>query len=114
MNDLTPTPSGPADEIDGRDQPCAGRREGRGAHRAGRPTRAKPFYELHYPFSEDDFPGGPRTVCLALTLRMQQLVGMPVPADERGGPTEERRGSGNAVDRLAASIEILEPAEVLH
>ena len=36
--------------------------------------KGEPFYQLHYPFSETDFPGGPRTVCLALTLRMQQLA----------------------------------------
>ena len=46
-------------------------------------------------------------------MRMQQLVGMPVPDDERGGPTEEGVDE-KTIDRLAASIEILEPAEVAH
>ena len=23
--------------------------------------KGEPFYQLHYPFSETDFPGGPRT-----------------------------------------------------
>ncbi len=75
--------------------------------------KGKPFYELHYPFTEDDFSGGPRTVCLALSLRMQQLVGMPVPDNERSRPTEEGVEQ-STVDRLAASIEILDPAEAVH
>ena len=73
----------------------------------------KPFYELHYPFTKDDFPGGPRTVCLALTLRMQQLIGMPVPHNERNGPTEEGIEQ-STIEQLAASIEIVEPAEMVH
>ena len=75
--------------------------------------KGKPFYQPHYPFEANDFPGGARTICLALTMRMQQLVGMPVPDDERGGPTEEGVDE-KTVGRLAASIEILEPAEVVH
>ena len=72
--------------------------------------KGKPFYQLHYPFEANDFPGGARTICLALTMRMQQLVGMPVPDDERDGPTEEGVDE-KPIDRLAASIEVLEPAE---
>lgn len=75
--------------------------------------KGKPFYELHYPFTEDDFSGGPRTVCRALSLRMQQLVGMPVPDNQRSRPTEEGVEQ-STVDRLAASIEILDPAEAVH
>lgn len=112
MNELTPTPSGPADEI--MDAINRVRIDGKAVVRTERTIdKGKPFYELHYPFSEDDFPGGPRTVCLALSLRMQQLVGMPVPDDERAGPTEEGV-EPETIDRLAASIEILEPAEMVH
>lgn len=75
--------------------------------------KGEPFYQLHYPFSETDFPGGPRTVCLALTLRMQQLAGMPAPDDERDGPIEEGVDKAT-IDPLAASIEILEPPEPVH
>jgi len=76
-------------------------------------SKDKPFYELHYPFAETDFPTGPRTVCLALSVRIHELIGMPVPDDERDGPDEE--GVERAtIDRLAASIEILEPAETVH
>ncbi len=39
---------------------------------------------------------------------------MPVPDNERDGPTEESVVDEKTIDRLAASIEILEPAEVVH
>ncbi len=61
----------------------------------------------------NDCPGGARTICLALTMHMQQLAGMPVPDDERDGPTEEGVDE-KTIDRLAASIEVLEPAEMVH
>lgn len=88
--------------------------DGKAVVRAKRTTKkGKPFYELHYPFDANNFPGGARTLCLALTIRMHQLIGMPVPDDERDEPTE--KGVDKAtVDRLAASIEIIEPAETLH
>ena len=112
MNEMTPTPSGPADEI--MDAINRVRVDGKAVVRTERRMdKGKPFYELHYPFAEDNFPGGARTICLALTMRMQQLVGMPVPDDERGGPTEEGVDE-KTIGRLAASIEILEPAEVVH
>lgn len=112
MNDLTPTPSSPADEV--MDAVNRVRVDGKAVVRTERVIdKGKPFYELHYPFSEDDFPGGPRTVCLALSLRMQQLVGMPAPDDERGGPTEEGVAQ-TTIDRLAASIEILDAAAAVH
>ena len=75
--------------------------------------KGKAFYELHYPFSETDFPGGARTVCLALPLRLQQLVGMPVPDDQRDERTEESVDEAT-IERLAASIKILEPAGTVH
>ena len=74
-------------------------------------TKGKTRYEFDCPL--EDFPGGASTICLALTMRMQQLVGMPVPDDERDGPTEEGVDE-KTIDRLAASIEILEPAAVAH
>ncbi len=63
-------------------------------------------------------PGGPRTVCLALTTRIHELLRMAVPDDERDGPTEE--GVDHAtIDRLAASMEaasmeLVEPAETVN
>ncbi len=112
MNELTPTPPGPADEI--MDAINRVRVDGKAVVRTERTIdKGKPFYQLHYPFEANDFPGEAMTICLALTMRMQQLVGMPVPDDERDGPTEEGVDE-KTIDRLAASIEILEPAEVVH
>ena len=112
MNQIPPTPSGPADEI--MDAINRVRVDGKTVVRTERTIdKGKPCYEVHYPFAETDFPGGPRTLCLALNLRMQQLVGMPVPDDEREEPTEEGVDQAT-IDRLAASIEILEPAEPVH
>ena len=113
MNDVTRTPSGPVDKT--METVNRVRIDGKAVVRTERAiNNGKPFYELHYPFSEDDFPGGPRTVCLALSLRMQELVGMPVPDDERAEPTEEGVDQAT-VERLAASIEILvDPAEMVH
>ena len=88
MNSKAPTPSGADDEI--MDAISRARIDGMPVVRTERTIdKGEPFYQLHYPFSETDFPGGPRTLCLALTLRMQQLAGMPAPDDERDGPTEE-------------------------
>ena len=74
--------------------------------------KGEPFYQLHYPFSETDFPGGPRTVCLALTLACSSWR-MPAPDDERDGPIEEGVDKAT-IDPLAASIEIREPPEPVH
>ena len=74
--------------------------------------KGEPFYQLHYPFSETDFPGGPRTVCLALTLRMQQLA--HAGARRRARPTHRGGVDKATIDPLAASIEILEPPEPVH
>ena len=112
MNELTPTPSNPVDDT--MEAINRVRIDGKTVVRTERAVdNGKPFYDLHYPFSDDDFPGGARTICLALLVRMQQLVGMPVPEDERGGPTEEGVDQAT-VDRLAASIEIVEPEEHTH
>ena len=76
--------------------------------------KGKPFYQLHYPFEANDFPGGARTICLALTMRMQQ-AGRHARARRRAGRTHRGGASTRkTIDRLAASIEILEPAEVAH
>ena len=98
---MTPTPSGPANEI--MDAINRVRVDGKAVVRT----------ELHYPFAETYFPGGPRTLCLAVNQRMQQLVGTPVPDDERDEPTEEGVDQAT-IERLAASIEILEPPEPVH
>ena len=60
--------------------------------------------------AEGDFQGGPGTVRLALLVRMHQLIGTPAPGDERGDATEEGVDKA-AIDRLATSIELLEPSE---
>ena len=74
MNDFTPTPSGPVDET--MEAVNRVRIDGKAVVRTEQSTdNGEPFYELHYPFSEDDFPGGARTICLALALRMQQPGG---------------------------------------
>ena len=66
INSRTPTPSGPADEI--MDAINRVRIDGKAVVRTERTTsKGKTFYDLHYPFTETDFPGGPRTVCLALS-----------------------------------------------
>ena len=112
MNDVTPTPSGPVDET--MEAVNRVRIDGKAVVRTERSIdNGEPFYELHYPFSADDFPGGARTICLALAIRMHQLVGMPVPEDERGGPTEDGVDQAT-IDRVAASIEIVEPEERTH
>ena len=97
----------------GRDQPRPGRRQSGRAHRA-HDGQGKPFYQLHYPFRSKRLPRrGQGAICLALTMRMQQLVGILVPDDERDGPTEEGVDE-KTIDRLATSIEVLEPAEMVH
>ncbi|MCY4122334.1 MAG: hypothetical protein OXG72_15600 [Acidobacteria bacterium] len=112
MNELAPTPSAPAYEVI--DAINRVRIDGNAFVGTERTIdKGKPFYDLHYPFSETDFPGGARTVCLALTVRIHELIGMPVPDDERDGPTEEGVDPAT-IDQLAASIEIVEPAKTLH
>ena len=71
----------------------------------------KTFRKLHFP--RTDFPGGPMTVCVALILRMARLAGEAVPDDERDKLTPQGVDS-TTIERLAASIEIVEPAETVH
>ena len=71
------------------------------------------FRKLHFPFSRTDFPGGPMTVCAALILRTARLVGESVPDDERDKLTPQGV-DWTTIERLAASIEIVEPAETVH
>ena len=56
----------------------------------------------YYPFAEGDFPGGPRTVCRVLLVRMHQMIGTPAPDDERGDATSEgvRPGSHRSAGRV--------------
>lgn len=72
----------------------------------------KTLHKLHFPFSGSDFPGGPRNLCAALVLRMAQLSGEPVPDDERNELAPEAAWA--TIERLAASIEVVEPAETVH
>ncbi len=71
------------------------------------------FRKLHFPFSRTDFPGGPMTVCAALILRAARLVGEAVPENERDKLTPQGV-DWTTIERLAASIEIVEPAETVH
>ena len=73
----------------------------------------KIFHELHFLFSNTDFPGGPSTICSTLIVRMAQLTGEPVPEDERDKLTPQDVDWAT-IERLAASIEIVEPAETIH
>lgn len=73
----------------------------------------KTFHKLHFPFSETDFPDGPRTICSTLIVRMAQLTGEPIPDDERDKLTPQGV-DWTTIERLAASIEIVEPAETIH
>ena len=107
MNSNTTTPSGSIHQF--MDAINRVRIDGKAVVRTRRATdRGKPFHELHYPFAESDFPGGARTLCLALTMRMQHLVKKPVPDDERNGFTEEGVDRA-AIERLAASIDPSRP-----
>lgn len=112
INESMPTPAGSTENV--MDAINRVRVDGKAVVRAERTIEdGRPFYELHYPFSHADFPGGARTVCLALTVRIHQLAGTPVPDDERDEHTENGVDKAT-IDRLAASIDILEPAETLH
>ena len=112
MNSNSPTPSGSTHQI--MDAINRVRVAGKPVVHTRRTTRrGKAFYEFDYPLAEGDFPGGPRTVCLALLVRMHQLIGTPVPDDERGDATEEGVDKAT-IDRLAASIEVVEPSEPVH
>ncbi len=71
------------------------------------------FRKLHFPFSRTDFPGGPMTICAALILRMARLAGEPIPEEERDKLTPQGV-DWPTIERLAASIEITEPAETVH
>ena len=72
----------------------------------------KTLHKLHFPFSETDFPGGPMNVCAALVLRMAQLSGEPIPDDERNKLAPQAAWA--TIERLAASIEVVEPAGTVH
>ena len=58
-------------------------------------------------------PAGPMTVCAALILRIARLAGEAVPDDERDKLTPQGV-DWTTIERLAASIEIVEPAETVH
>lgn len=112
INSRTPTPVGPADQI--MDAINRVRIDGKPIVRVHRTMeRGETFYEFDYPLDNAGFPGGARTVCLALFVRMQELIRTPVSDDERNDTTEEGVDEAT-IDRLAASIEILPPPDTLH
>lgn len=51
-------------------------------------------------------------VCAALVLRMAQLSGEPIPDDERNKLAPQAAWA--TIERLAASIEVVEPAGTVH
>lgn len=103
-----PTPNGCEDEV--MDAIDRVRIDGKAVVRTERTIKnGKPFYNLNYGSTETDFPGGPETVCLALTIRIHKLIGMPAPDTERDEPAEDQA----TIDRLTASIEIVEPVETV-
>ena len=53
------------------------------------------------------------TVCAALVLRTARLSGEPVPDDERNKLTPQAVDWAT-IERLAASIEVVEPAGTVH
>ena len=90
MNDLTPTPSGPVDET--MDTINRVRIDGKAVVRTERAIdKGKPFYELHYPFSEDDFPGdrGPSAWRSACACRNSSECRYPMTS----APNPPRRAS---------------------
>ena len=112
INSRTPTPAGPADQI--MDAINRVRIDGKPIVRVHRTIeRGETFYEFDNPLENAGFPGGARTVCLALLVRMQELIRMPVSDDERNDTSEEGLDKAT-LDRLAASIEILPPPDTLH
>ena len=80
MNEILPTPSGPVQPVE--DMMSAIERirtDGKAVLGAER-TRVDGTlgWRFRYVFSETDFPGGARTIWLALMLRMTRLLGIPI------------------------------------
>ena len=76
------------------------------------PTRknARRPYEYDYPLEDTELAGHIPTVCQALVVRMRQLLLLPPVPDEQFPKDMDRA----TVDKLAASIEILDPPETVH
>ena len=104
-----PTPPWPTDEamdtinrlrVDGQPVVRTYRRTG------NRTTR----YEFDYPLENTHLAGEARIVCQALVARLRQLLRLPaVPRDELPKGVD-----AVAVERLAGTIEIVEPLETVH
>ena len=73
------------------------------------PTR-KNGYEYDYPLEDTELAGQIQIVCQALVVRMRQLLLLPPVPDEQFPKDMDRA----MVDKLAASIEILDPPETVH
>ena len=73
----------------------------------------EPYHEFEYLIEESDVPGGSRTVVSALLVRMYELLGTPVPADERED-TEEKPATNATVDKLAGSLALEPRKTVVH
>ena len=71
------------------------------------------YHEFEYLIDESDVPGGSRTVVNALLVRMYELLGTPVPADEREDAENEPAPKA-AVDKLAASLALEPRKSVVH
>ena len=74
--------------------------------------RNKQFFEFEYLLKDGDIPGGARTVASALCLRVGDLIGTPVPADER--KEDDPDVDQATIDRLAAAIDLRPIRETLH
>ena len=87
--------------------------EGRAIVKVHRTTkRNKEFFEFEYLLKDGDIPGGARTVASALCLRVSDLIGTPVPADER--KEDDPDVDQTTIDRLAAAIDLRPIPETLH
>ena len=71
------------------------------------------YHEFEYLIHESDVPGGSRTVVDALLVRMYELLGTPVPADEREDAEDEPAAKAT-VDKLAASLALEPRKTVVH
>ena len=87
--------------------------EGRAIVKVHRTTRRnKEFFEFEYLLKDGDIPGGARTVARALCLRVGDLIGTPVPADER--EEDDPDVDQATIDRLIAAIDLHPIPETLH
>ena len=72
------------------------------------------FFESTFLLEGHTYPGGWRTVSKALCIRMCELLGTPVPEDEREEDNAENAEIREAATRLAASIEMESEVPQVH